>query len=114
MRNFDIGLGDGEVTPILIPNVPECPDAQPQSYPVPTLDALAKHGFALSLEIEPREWERHKYLRLVHGDKPGTRIRPETDFPIIMDYICQRAAAKWGPQYGAAQEMPQLAMYGAR
>jgi hypothetical protein len=114
MRNFDIGIGDGYVTPTLIPGVAECSDARPMSYPVPTLDALAQHGFALSLEIEPHEWERHKPLQLVYGDKPGTRIRPETDFPIIMDHICQRAAAKWGPQYGAAQEMQKLAMHAAR
>jgi hypothetical protein len=24
-----------------------------------------------------------------------------------MDYICQKAAAKWGPQYGAAQQQQQ-------
>jgi hypothetical protein len=114
MRNFDIGIGDGYVTPTLIPHVAECPNPQPQSYPVPTLAALAKHGFALSLEIEPHEWERHKYLQVVYGDKPGKRIHPETDFPIIMDYICQKAAAKWGPQYGAAQEMQKLAMYAAK
>jgi hypothetical protein len=114
MRNFDIGIGDGYVTPTLIPHVPECPNPQPMSYPVPTLDALARYGFALSLEIEPHEWERHKYLQVVYGDKPGTRIHPETDFPIIMEYICQKAAAKWGPQYGAALEMPKLAMHTAK
>jgi hypothetical protein len=114
MRNFDIGIGDGYVTPTLIPNVPECPDAKPMSYPVPTLDVLTKHGFALSLEIEPHEWERHKPLQLIYGDKPGKRIHPETDFPIIMEHICERAAAKWGPQYGAAQELPKLALHSAK
>ncbi len=114
MRNFDIGIGDGYVTPTLIPGVQECPNPKPISYPVPTLDVLPKYGFALSLEIEPREWERHKYLQVVYGDKPGTVIHPETDFPLIMDYICQRAAARWGPQYGAAQEMQKLALYAAK
>jgi hypothetical protein len=114
MRNFDIGLGDGYITPMLIPDVAQCLDARPVSYPVPNLDPLAKHGFALSLEIEPHEWERHKPLRIVYGDRPGTRIRPETDFPLLMDHICRRAAAKWGPQYGAARELQEQARYSAR
>jgi hypothetical protein len=104
MRNFDIGLGDGLVTPTLVPRVAECPNAEPLSYPVPNLDVLTRHGFVLSLEIEPHEWERGRPLRIIYGDRPGTRVRPTRDFPIIMDYICQKAAARWGPQYGAAQE----------
>jgi len=114
MRNFDIGLGDGYITPTLVPGVGECPDAEPLSYPVPTLDALAEHGFALSLEIEPHEWERSKVLRVVYGDEARNRVTPELHFARIMDYICQKAAAKWGPQYGAAQQQQQQALYTAK
>ncbi len=109
MRNFDIGLGDGYVTPTLVPGVAACPGAQPLSYPVPRLDALARYGFAASVEIEPHEWERHKPLRVVYGNRPGTKLQPERDFPTIMDHICRKAAAKWGPQYGAAQELQRQA-----
>jgi hypothetical protein len=114
MRNFDIGLGDGYLTPTLVPGVAACPNAQPLSYPVPRLDALARHGFSLSLEIEPHEWERDKPLRIVYGNQPGTRIKPERDFAPIMDHICQKAAAKWGPQYGAAQEQRRQSLYTAK
>ena len=91
-RNFDIGLGDGVVTPTLVPNVPECPNAEPLSYPTPKLDVLAKHGFAMKLEIEPHEWESGRILRIAYGDnKPGKRISPERHFPIIMEYMRQAA-----------------------
>ncbi len=92
-RNFDVGLGDGMVTPSLIPNPPQCPGAEPISYPAPNLAVLAQHGFALTLEIEPHEWESGKILRVVYGDKPKKRINPVGHFPIVMNYIRQAAKA---------------------
>jgi hypothetical protein len=93
-RNFDIGLGDGMVTPTLVPNVPECPHAEPLSYPAPKLDVLARYGFTMTLEIEPHEWESGKILRVAYGDnKPGKRIKPEQHFPVIMAYMRQAATA---------------------
>jgi len=86
-RNFDIGLGDGLVTPSVVPNVPECPAAAPVSYPTPQLDVLTRHGFSLTLEIEPHEWESGKILRIPYGDKPEKRLRPREHYPIILDYI---------------------------
>jgi len=97
-RNFDIGLGDGMVTPSLIPNVPQCPDAEPLSYPAPTLDVLTQHGFALTLEIEPHEWESGKILGIAYGDKPPKRVNREQHFPIIMDYI-RKAATDLYPEF---------------
>jgi hypothetical protein len=90
-RNFDIGLGDGLVTPTLIPNVTPCPDAEPLSYPAPTVDVLAQHGFALTLEIEPREWESGKILRIIYGKKPKKRVNPVEHLPLVMNYIRQAA-----------------------
>lgn len=92
-RNFDIGSGDGIITPSLIPNVPQCPGAEPLSYPAPKLDVLARHGFAMTLEIEPHEWESGKILRIVYGDKPKKRVNPEQHLPVVMDYIRQAATA---------------------
>lgn len=92
-RNFDIGLIDGMVTPTLVPNVAACPDAQPLSYPVPKLTVLARHGFAMTVDIEPREWESGKILRVAHGNDPKKRVYPEMHFPIIMDHIRQAATA---------------------
>jgi hypothetical protein len=98
-RNFDIGLENGTITPTLVPEVSECPEAEPLPLPVPRLDVLAQYGFALKLEIEPHEWERGKILRIVYGDKPRKRIVPEEHFAIIMDHIRQDAAERYGPQY---------------
>jgi hypothetical protein len=98
-RNFDIGLGDGMVRPTLIPNVPECPDAEPLAYPAPKIDVLAKHGFSMTLEIEPHEWERGKILRVAYaGEKPKKRIKPEEHFAIIMDYM-RRDATNLYPEF---------------
>jgi hypothetical protein len=94
-RNFDIGLGDGLVTPTLIPSVPECPEVEPVIYPAPTLDVLTRHGFALTLEIEPREWEKNKILRVAYGDVPKKRINVAQHLPILMDYLRQAATAKY-------------------
>ncbi len=112
-RNFDIGLDDGYVTPTLVPGVSECPDAEPVSYPVPNLDVLAKYGFKVTLEIEPREWERGKILSVVYGDKPAKRVTPEIHFARYMDTIRQEAAAKYGPEYAPAEPQRQQYTYTA-
>jgi hypothetical protein len=98
-RNFDIGLDDGWVTPVLLPNVPGCEGAVPISYPVPTLELPAKHGFTIAVEIEPREWEKNKVLRIVYpDDRKGKRILPTEHFPAIMAQIRREAEAKYGPE----------------
>ena len=94
-RNFDIGLKDGYLTPVLIPGVAACPKARPTPYPVPKLDVLSRHGFSVKLEIEPHEWEKGKILRVVYGNQPQKRIIPEQHFPIIMDAIRQEASAMY-------------------
>jgi hypothetical protein len=97
-RNLDIGIDDGYITPTLVPGVAVCPDAEPVPLPVPTLDALSRHGFSAKLEIEPHEWERGKILRVVYGDKPQKRVVPAEHFGIIMDEIRRQAAAMYGPR----------------
>ncbi len=95
-RNLDIGLDDGYVTPWILPleDVPESLEAKPRAYPVPTLDVLLKYGFSMKLEIEPRElFEKGKILSIAGKRK---RIDPETDFPIIMDYIREKAVNEYG------------------
>jgi len=113
-RNFDIGLDDGDMTPTLVPHVPQCPRAEPQSYPVPTLDVLAEYGFSVTIEIEPREWEKDKILRVVFGNDPQKRINPQTHLAIIMDHIQQEAAAKYGPEYNPGNRLhePQYVQTG--
>ncbi len=115
-RNFDIGLNDGYITPTLIPQVAECPDAEPISYPVPRLDSLAQYDFAAKVEIEPHEWESGKILRLVYGDQPQKRIKPEEHFAVIMNDIRREAVAMYGPEYepAPAHDITQTTASGAR
>ena len=84
-RNFDIGLDDGFVTPTLVPGV--CENAQPKSYPVPTLDKFNEYGFTMDLEVEPKEFERGKVLRIIYPNGQGKRIKPAKHIPVVLDYI---------------------------
>jgi len=101
-RNLDIGLGDGLVTPWIVPSLDECPGAQPKDYPAPNLDCLGEYGFSARLEIEPKETEKRKILKIVYPDskKRGKRIEPAVDFAAIMGYIEQDAEEKFGRDVG--------------
>lgn len=93
-RNFDIGLKDGLVTPTLVPDIAECKDAKPVSYPAPNTDILAKYGLSVTLEIEPHEWESGRILDVVYGKDRKSRVVPRQHLPIIMDYIEKDAVKK--------------------
>jgi hypothetical protein len=96
MRNFDVGLDDGRVTPTLLPNVTQCSGVTPLSYPVPTLDALARHGFAIKLQTRCREWERRKIFEILFGDRRDRRVEPIVHIPPLMAYIRQNAITQYG------------------
>ena len=66
-KNLDIGLGDGFVTPVLVPGI--CENAKPHLRPVPTTDILAEYGFAMKHEIRPKEWAKDKIHRINTGKK---------------------------------------------
>ena len=87
-RNMDTGLIDGFITPTLVPDI--CKGATPQSYPVPKLTALTRLGFSMTLEVEPREFEKWEILKIVYPDGGGKRIELAAKLPIIMDYIKQQ------------------------
>ncbi|MBM4027887.1 MAG: DUF4056 domain-containing protein [Planctomycetes bacterium] len=113
-RNFDIGLENGYLTPTLVPDVAQCPDAEPMLYPIPRLAVLREHGFSMKMEIEPHEWERGKLLRIVHDDKRQKRIDPEEHFPILMRQIRLEAANRYGPEYHPDQSPVPPKAYTAR
>ncbi len=99
-RNFDIGRDDGFVTPWLVPGLPACDGLRPEDYPVPTLAFLQQHGFAITYEIEPREWERKEMLAIIYGKGGKGRIEPARHFGPILDYIKAQAIARYGPNVG--------------
>ena len=110
-RNFDIGLDDGFVTPVLVPGVSPCPDAKPVSYPVPDLSVLDEYGFSLNLEIEPHEWEKNKVLKVVNQKK---RINPRLHFAQYLDAIRREAAARYGPEYNPDLDRGNRPVYTAK
>jgi hypothetical protein len=97
-RNFDIGTDDGFVTPWVVPDVAPCPEG-PISYPVPDLAFLDEYGFSVTFEIEPKEWERGKVLRLLrHRPKDKRKlIEPARHFEPIMAYVRAQAIKHYGP-----------------
>lgn len=95
-RNLDIGLNDGFVTPWIAPSVCECAGAEARPYPVPNLDVLCEYDFSVKFEIEPREWEKDKIMKIVYPDgKEKKRIEPAIHFAPIMDYIKKDAVERY-------------------
>lgn len=97
-RNFDIGLDDGFVTPLIVPAVSECEGIEAQPYPVPNLEFLSEYGFSMKLEIKPRTWQESKILRIVYPNKKERkkRLKPVIHFASLMDYIKEDAVKKYG------------------
>jgi hypothetical protein len=84
-RNMDIGLYDGYVTPVLVPGIVK--GATAKSYPVPTPELFEKYGFAMALEIEPKEFESGKILKVIYPNGRGKSVWPDKQLPIVMRYI---------------------------
>lgn len=89
IRHLDIGQ-DGYVTPILIPDLEECPNAVPVPIAVPTLKVLRSHGFDLTHRVSPNVLEQGRIYKAA-----GTKqIYPEKHYPIIMAEIKKQAIQK--------------------
>jgi hypothetical protein len=88
VRHMDLGLDDGMMTPLLATGVCE---GTPRSIPTPTLEAFNRHGFRMTLQVEPREFEKGEILRLFCPGGGCTRINLPDDLPTIMDYLEKRA-----------------------
>ena len=95
-RNFDVGLDDGYITPTLLPGVTECPNAEPASYPVPTLDVLTRHGFTVKLQTRSREWERDKIFVVLFGNPRDRLVEPMIHIPRLIEYARQNAIDQYG------------------
>jgi len=99
-RNFDIGLENGFITPCITPSLTKYDTTITQSYPVPNLDVLSRYGFSMRFEIEPKEWEKDKILKIVYPEAKTKkkRIEPAVHFAPIMDHIKKEAASKYGKE----------------
>ena len=83
-RNLDVGLDDNYITPWLVPGI--CPDAEPQSLPVPDLEAICERGFDVRIQLDPQIFEKGKIYHSI-GLAADSRVRPQVDFPKIMAVI---------------------------
>jgi hypothetical protein len=97
-RNFDVGLIDGYVTPVILALGCENQDDTPLEIKAPSTDFLNEFGFSMKFEIEPREWERHKILEIIYPepDSAVERIDPRLHFVKILEHIKQADAQKYG------------------
>jgi hypothetical protein len=101
-RNFDIGFDDGFVKPFLVDGLEQCGGTDIFLLDVPSLDSLLQYGITAELEIEPREWETNRILKIVYPsayNRPK-HIVPAIHFPIIVDYIRKHPAEKVVPFFG--------------
>jgi hypothetical protein len=96
VRNLDIGIDDGFVTPMLVPGV--CRSAVPEPLPVPNLYKFHKYGFKMTLEVEMKELEKDRVLRIIYlnvsPNEYPKRIQPVKHLPAIMDYIKRKTEKK--------------------
>lgn len=89
VRNLDVGLDDGFVSPMLVPGV--CRGAAPEPLPVPKLSKLYTYGFKMTLEVGMKEFEKNRVLKAIYPNiSPNEypkRIDPVKQLPAVMNYI---------------------------
>ncbi|MCF7954748.1 MAG: DUF4056 domain-containing protein [Phycisphaerae bacterium] len=93
-HNFDVGFGDGSVTPLLVPGI--CPDAKPLPCPTPDMKFLKRLGIKLQLEIEPKSLERKKIFNEINLAKDKDRMIPSIHFPLIIGELRRKVIANMG------------------
>ncbi|MCE5185909.1 MAG: DUF4056 domain-containing protein [Planctomycetaceae bacterium] len=101
-RNFDVGFRDGQVTPWLVPGV--CSNTVvPAPCVVPSLTDQALQGFKAALTLKPKILEQSHIYNALAADH-GTAIRPDKDFPLLLNHIMEQAREK----YGSGVDKPSL------
>jgi hypothetical protein len=106
VRNLDVGIDDGFVTPMIVPGV--CKNAFPQSLPVPKLKPYM-YGFKITLEVEPREMEKDRIFKIIYPEVSPSeyprKVQPAKHLPAIMNYIKREVAKK---QMGKPLHFPNI------
>jgi hypothetical protein len=84
-HNFDAGLDDGLISPMLVSGM--CPNAEALPWPVPRLESIARYGFGMHVEIEPLIWQKDKIWHSIGLARNVSRVDPEVYFPAMVDAI---------------------------
>ena len=92
-KSMDIGADDGHCTPILVPDI--CEGAEPEPIAVPNADILSEHGFSMTHEIQPREWERGKIFKVADPNTKLKTVQTDKHFPTILAHIRKEAVEKY-------------------
>lgn len=95
-KNFDIGLDDSLVQPVVIPDF--C-DAKPLPLAVPDLSMLKQYGISMKYQIEPTEWGKNRLLKVVYPDSKETLIEPAKHYSIILKCIKDQALERYGCKF---------------
>jgi hypothetical protein len=104
-RNFDIGFDDGFVEPFIVNGLEQCSGTDAFLLVIPRLDSLRHFGFTAELEIEPREWETDRILKIVYPsayNRPK-HIKPAVHLPIIIDYMKKNQPEEVLPIFGPSK-----------
>ena len=99
-RHLDIGIDDGWIAPWLVPGVADCPDEQPELCVAPSLKSVERHGFHVTMEIEPKEWEKGQILKKAYPDPQDRRDRidPTEHLAAIVEAIRSETIEWYGPR----------------
>jgi hypothetical protein len=92
MRNMDLGLDDGFVSPVLVPDI--CPEAQPLPYRIPKLESVARCGFNVDLYIKCSGSAGRRCLDIIYPDGQDGRVNPSVHLPLIMQVAMRQAVQK--------------------
>ncbi|MBN1456829.1 MAG: DUF4056 domain-containing protein [Sedimentisphaerales bacterium] len=94
-RNFDIGIDDGFVSPLVLTSGSWCQSVDMISYPIPKLNT-SESGIFVRVRIEPHEWEKTSMLEAAYQDinTENRYIEPEIHFSAIMSDIVEQARGK--------------------
>ena len=91
-RNFDVGLDDGYITP-LIPFTAGALPGPLTEYRAPSGEVLSVYGFTIEVKLRPHEFEKGRILKLVGAKK---YVIPEEHFPIIIAHIRELGVEMYG------------------
>ncbi len=83
-HNFDIGLDDGTITPLMVSGI--CDDNSVVRCPVPDLKPLERFGFQMNIQIDMRVFEA-KQIRNAIALTDDTRIDPSVHYRLLLMQI---------------------------
>ena len=89
LRHMDLGVDDGYVSPMIVPDI--CPTVAPKPYPIPKLAVAKQFGFKAELEIDNHGMAGSRCLKMIYPNGEDGPIYPEKHLAILMKCIKEDA-----------------------